>query len=52
MIQAQSASQNPVQKSLSSMFLIWSRSIGWTIVLSALIAVLFALALDGCAKIR
>jgi hypothetical protein len=52
MTQAESANPNPVQKSLVPMFRVWSRSIGWTIVLSTLLAVLFALALDGCSSIR
>jgi hypothetical protein len=30
----------------------WSRCISWTIVLSALLPVLFALALDGCSGLR
>ena len=29
----------------------WSRCISWTILLSALLAVLFALVLDGCSRI-
>lgn len=43
-----SISQNAVQKSLVPMLRTWTSSITWTILLSALIAVLFALALDGC----
>jgi hypothetical protein len=30
----------------------WTRSIGWTVLLSALLAILFALAVDGCASIH
>ena len=52
MTQAESANPNPIQKSLVPMFRVWGRSIGWTIVLSTLLAVLFALALDGCSSIR
>jgi len=33
------------------MFLTWARCISWTILLSALMAVLFALVLDGCSKL-
>jgi hypothetical protein len=33
------------------MVLTWSRCISWTVLLSALLAVLFALALDGCARL-
>jgi hypothetical protein len=42
---------NPIQKSLAPMLLTWSRCISWTVLLSALLAVLFALMLDGCAHI-
>lgn len=34
------------------MMRIWAHSIGWTIVLSTLVAVLFALAVDGCAGVH
>jgi hypothetical protein len=44
--------QNQVQKGLVPMFLAWSRFITWTVLLSALLAVLFALAVDGCAGIH
>jgi hypothetical protein len=46
-----SADRNPVQKSLAPMLYTWSRCISWTILLSALLAVLFALVLDGCSRI-
>jgi hypothetical protein len=52
MTQTESVTPNPVQQSLIPMFLIWSRSIGWTIVLSVLMAVLFALLCDGCSVMR
>lgn len=44
--------QNQIQKSLAPMLRVWMRSIGWTVLLSALLAVLFALALDGCSGLR
>jgi hypothetical protein len=52
MTQTESANPNPFQQSLIPMFRIWGRSIGWTIVLSTLMAVLFALALDGCSGVH
>ncbi len=39
---------NLVQKSLFPMLLTWTRCISWTVLLSALLAVLFALVCDGC----
>ena len=39
---------NSVQKSLCPMLLTWTRCISWTVLLSALLAVLFALVCDGC----
>jgi hypothetical protein len=47
-----SAQHNQIQQSLVPMIRVWTRSIGWTIVLSTLLAVLFALALDGCSNVR
>jgi hypothetical protein len=44
--------QNQIQRSLVPMLRTWARSIGWTVLLSALLAVLFALAVQGCAGIR
>ena len=44
--------QNQIQKSLVPMLRTWAHSIGWTVLLSALLAVLFALAVQGCAGIR
>lgn len=46
-----SADRNPVQQSLAPMLHTWSRCISWTILLSALLAALFALVLDGCSRI-
>lgn len=46
-----SSHQNAVQKSLVPMLYTWSRCISWTVLLSALLAVLFALVLDGCSHI-
>jgi hypothetical protein len=43
-----SASPNQIQNNLVPMIRVWTRSIGWTVLLSTLFAVLFALALDGC----
>ncbi len=44
--------QNQIQKSLVPMLRTWTHSIGWTVLLSALLAILFALALDGCSGLR
>lgn len=41
---------NPIQKNLMSMLLTWTRCITWTVLLSALLAILFALLLDGCSR--
>jgi hypothetical protein len=46
------SNQNQIQKSLVPMLRTWAHSIGWTVLLSALLAVLFALAVQGCAGIR
>ncbi len=47
-----SAPQNSIQKSMAPLLLTWTRCISWTILLSALLAVLFALVLDGCSHIH
>jgi hypothetical protein len=52
MTHTESANQNQIHKSLVPMIRVWTRSIGWTVILSALLAVLFALALDGCSSLR
>jgi hypothetical protein len=52
MKQTESATQNHIQQSLVPMIRVWTRSIVWTILLSTLLAVLFALLLDGCSNIR
>jgi hypothetical protein len=44
--------QNQIQKSLLLMLRTWTRSIGWTVLLSALLATLFALICDGCSGLR
>lgn len=44
--------QNQIHQSLIPMLRVWTRSIGWTIVLSAGLAVLFALICDGCSGVR
>jgi hypothetical protein len=46
------ANQNQIQKSLLPMLRTWTHSIGWTILLSSALAILFALAVDGCASIH
>ena len=45
-------SQNQIQKSLAPMLRTWTHSIGWTVLLSAGLAVLFALLCDGCSSIH
>jgi hypothetical protein len=44
--------QNQIQRSLLPILRTWIHSIGWTVLLSALLAILFALAVDGCANIH
>lgn len=44
--------QNQIQKSLVPMLRTWTHSIGWTVLLSAALAVLFALAVDGCSGVH
>jgi hypothetical protein len=51
MTHTESASPNPIQKSLTPMLLTWSRCISWTVLLSALLAVLFALLCNGCSHV-
>lgn len=48
---AQPTNSNAIQRSLAPMLLTWSRCISWTVLISALLAVLFALLLDGCARL-
>jgi len=48
----ESANLNPVQKSLKPMITTWKRCISWTVLLSLLLAALFAMALDGCAEVQ
>ena len=52
MMDTESANQNQIHQSLVPILRVWTRSIGWTVLLSALLAVLFALAVDGCASLR
>ena len=52
MTHTESAHQNSIQKSLTPMLRTWTRSIGWTVLLSAALAILFALLLDGCSGVR
>ena len=52
MSQTESTNPNPVQKSLGPMVTTWTRCISWTVLLSLLLAVLFAMALDGCAAVQ
>jgi LPS O-antigen subunit length determinant protein (WzzB/FepE family) len=52
MTHTDSVNQNQVQKSLVPLLRTWTHSIGWTVILSTLLAVLFALALDGCSNLR
>ena len=47
----ESANPNPIQKSLKPMITTWTRCISWTVLLSLLLAALFAVALDGCSRI-
>ncbi len=51
-MQTQSANPNAVHKSLVPMLQTWTRCISWTVLLSALLAVLFALVIDGCTHVR
>jgi hypothetical protein len=44
--------QNQIQKSLLPMLRTWTHSIGWTVLLSAALAVLFAMLCDGCSGTR
>jgi hypothetical protein len=44
--------QNQIQRSLVPILRTWTHSIGWTVLLSAVLAVLFALLCDGCSSIH
>jgi hypothetical protein len=48
---AKSVKHNQIQKSLIPMLRTWTHSIGWTVVLSAALAILFAMAIDVCSSI-
>jgi hypothetical protein len=52
MTHTESAAQNQIQSSLAPMLRMWTRSISWTIVLSTLVTILFALLCDGCAGLH
>jgi hypothetical protein len=52
MMQIQSANPNPVHKSLVPMLQTWTRCVTWTVLLSAMLAILFALVIDGCSNIH
>jgi hypothetical protein len=52
MTHTNSAPQNSTQKNIAAILLTWTRCISWTILFSALLAVLFALVLDGCSHIH
>jgi hypothetical protein len=52
MAHTNSSNQNQIQQSMTPMLLTWTRCISWTVVLSALLAMLFASLLDGCSKLR
>ena len=44
--------QNQIQKSLVPMLRTWTHSIGWTVLLSTVLAVLFSLLCDGCSGVH
>ena len=44
--------QNEIQKSLIPMLRTWTHSIAWTVLLSAALAVLFAMVCDGCSSVH
>jgi hypothetical protein len=44
--------QNQIQKSLIPMLRTWTLSIGWTVLLSATLAALFAMICDGCSSVH
>jgi hypothetical protein len=44
--------QNQIQRSLVPMLRTWTHSIGWTVLLSAALAVLFAMLCDGCSGLH
>ena len=41
-----------MQKRLFPMLMTWTRCITWTVLLSAVLAVLFALVCDGCSGVH
>lgn len=44
--------ENQIHKSLIPMLRTWTLSIGWTVLLSAALAVLFAMICDGCSRVH
>lgn len=46
------AKQNQIQRSLVPMLRTWAHSIGWTVLLSAVLAILFAMLCDGCSGLH
>jgi hypothetical protein len=46
------ADHNQIHKSLVPMLRTWAHSIGWTVLISAMLAILFAVICDGCSGIR
>lgn len=49
---AHTNSQKQIEHSITPMLLTWTRCVTWTVLLSAVLAVLFALLLDGCSHIH
>jgi hypothetical protein len=49
---AHTNSQNQIHHSITPMLLTWTRCISWTVLLSTLLAIFFALLLDGCSRIH
>jgi hypothetical protein len=43
---------NQIHKSLAPMLRTWAHSIGWTVLISAALAILFAMICDGCSSIH
>jgi hypothetical protein len=52
MTHTDSVNQNQIRKSFIPMLRTWTLSIGWTVVLSAALAVLFAIICDGCSSVH
>jgi hypothetical protein len=52
MITTSQADHNQIQQSLIPMLRTWAHSIGWTVLISAVLAILFAIICDGCSGIH